>query len=479
LKQHSSRRAALAGAAFCGAVALGPACADDIYSGLATPHTSWSLFAGALRTDNATLEPGGPGDTIATAGIDASVYRNTGHLKLDFDGSVRYEDYLDHTYPSHTLGQLVGTAQYAFVPERFAWMLQDTYGQATINPLAPTTPQNRINANYASTGPDAALPLGSTLDLLLGARYAQANFQSNPVAQVDNHTVSANLGLRERLSPASSLSINATASRLEYSGTPLPGYDQESVYGRFDSRSARGGVALDLGASQLKQNGQTVRDPLARLTLFHRLTPSWNVNLSVSSEFQNSAQALQSALANERVLNGQLVNGGTSSAGGPPGSTVADINLTQAPFRSDSARLAFDFVRPRTTFDVSGAVTHQRYQFQLGSNGFDRDITDAGAAFTRRLRPTLDFHVDGNYEYRKPLAALPADHTTSADAGLGWRAGTMLAVSLDYLYEQRSTEVGGLPYKSNRIYLGVTYGPPRPHVAFETPGQLKGQPAPP
>ena len=350
MKQHSSRRAALAGAVFCGAMAAGPAGADDIYSGLrdAAHVVVAARGRAAYRCQRRTLEPGGPSDTIATAGVDASVYRDTGHLKLDFDGSLRYEDYLDHTYPSHTLGQLVGTAQYAFVPDRFVWMLQDTYGQTTINPEAPTTPQNRINANYVSTGPDAALPLGNSLDLLLGARYAQANFQSNPVAQVDNDTVSGNLGLRERLSPTSSLSINATASRLDYQDTPLPGYDQQSLYGRFDARSARGGLALDLGASQLKQNGQTVRDPLARLTLFHRLTPSWNVNLAVSSEFQNSAQALQSALSNARVLNGQLVNGATAPAGGPPGSAVADINLTQAPFRSDSARLAFDFVRPRT-----------------------------------------------------------------------------------------------------------------------------------
>ena len=61
---------------------------------------------------------------------------------------------------------------------------------------------------------------------------------------------------------------------------------------------------------------------------------------------------------------------------------------------------------------------------------------------------------------------LPSDHTTSADAGFAWRPGAMLAVSLDYLYEQRSTAVGGLPYKSNRVYLGLSYGPPRRHVAF-------------
>jgi hypothetical protein len=473
LKYDSRRGAALA--LVGGALLATTASADDIYGGLATPHTAWSLFAGALRTDNATLQTGGPSDTIATAGVDLSVYRNTGHLKLDVDGSVRYEDYLDHTYPSHTLGQLVGNVQYAFSPDRFVWVAEDTYGQTSINPLLPTTPQNRINANYFSTGPDAALPLGSSLDLLLGARYAQANFQSNPVAQVDNDTISGNLGLRERLSSVSSLSINATASRLEYQNTPVPGYDEATVFGRFDARSPRGGLALDVGATQLKASGQSIRDPLVRLTLFHRLTPSWNVNLSAATEFQNSAQALQSAFADVRVVNGQVVNGATAAGGGAPGGSVADINLAQAPFRSDTVRLAFDFVRPRTTIDLSGSVNRQRYQFQVGTNGLDRDITDVAAAFTHRLRPSLDFHVSAVYEARKPVAVLPSDHTTSANVGLAWRPGALLSVSLDYFRDERSTDAGGVPYKANRVYLALRYGPPRPRVAFDSPGQTPAQ----
>ena len=46
--------------------ASGTAAADDPYSAYRTPHSDWSLFAGANFTDNATLAPNGPSDTIAT-----------------------------------------------------------------------------------------------------------------------------------------------------------------------------------------------------------------------------------------------------------------------------------------------------------------------------------------------------------------------------------------------------------------------------
>ena len=474
MKQHSSRRVAIVTVALAGALAAGSAAADDLYGPFATPHTAWSVFAGATRTDNATLLPGGPSDTVATAGVDLSLFRDTGHLRADVDGSLRYEDYLDNTYPGHTLGQVTATAAYAFIPERFVWVVQDTYGQTNANPEQPTTPQNRINANYLSTGPDAALRLGGTLDLLVGARYSQSYFQSNPFAQVDSRSESGTLGLRDRLSTSSSISVNVTDAHVEYQEPGNPSYDQATVYGRYDARSTRGGLALDVGVAQLRDAGGTVHDPLARLTLFHRLTPSWNVNLGVASEFQNSAQALQAAFAGERVVNGQLVNGATGSAGGPPGSTVADIVLSQAPFRSDTAQLAFDFVRPRTSIDISGSAGRQRYQF--GASDLDRNVAQGGASFSRRLRPTLDFRLGGLYARRTPLSTLPGDRTTSGTASLDWRPGALLAVTAAYFHDRRSSDVGGISYTANRIYVGFSYGPPRPHVEFETPGQSPTQP---
>jgi hypothetical protein len=454
-----------------GLAIAGSAAADDLYQGLQTPHTSWSLFAGAAYTDNADLTDVGnaPHDTIAIGGVSGSFYRDTGRLKADVDGSVQYQDYLDHTFTSHTLGQLVGMASYAIVPDSLNWVLKDTYGQVNVDPLVPPTPNNRINANYVLTGPDANLRLGGATELLLGARYGQADYQTNPFADVDSRTWTGNLGLLDRLSLTSSVSLNATAARVEYRAVGNPLYDQYELYGRFDSKSPRGGIALDLGGTELRENGSSVSDPLARLTLFHRLTAFWNVNVTVGTQFLNTGTQFQSEFTGVTVVNGQTVPSGLVGTGAQPGAGVANVILAQNAFRSDYGTVAFDFVRPRTSLGISGSVSRQRYQF--GGGGLDRDLVDSGAYFTRRLRPTLEFHAAVSYDRQSPQPTLPGNRTWSGETGFVWRPGALLAVTLTYDSQDRTTDTGGFPYRVDVLYLGLSYGPPKPRLSFAAPGQ--------
>jgi hypothetical protein len=458
-----------------GLAAPGLATADDLYSGMRTPHSDWSLFAGATYTDDATLLPNGPSDTIVTAGLNASLYRDTGRLKADIDGSARWEDYVHNTFEDHVLGSLVGLVSYALVPEHLTWVVQDTYGQLNSNPLAPTTPQNRINANLVSTGPDAYLRLGGGTGLQFGARYAQSNYQSNPSAPVDDHRLTGNLGLIHHLSAETALSFNVSASRIQYQVPGRPGYDQADLFVRYETRGSRDGLALDAGASELRQTGEVVRDPLLRLTFYRRLTPSWNLNLSASSTFQNTATAFQSALSGSQAINGQVVPTGSGTGSGLAGGSVADVIQSQSAFRAENARIAFDFVRPRTTFDINGNVERDRYQF--GASDLDRNVFGVGASFSRRLQPSLSVRLSAAYDRRSPLGAFPADRTTYGDAALDWRAGAMLGVTLAYHHEDRSADAGGFAYQQHLVYLGLTYGPPKRGVSFEPPGKGASGPA--
>jgi len=451
-----------------GIVASGAVLADDLYGAFRTPHADWSIFAGAAYTDDATLVPGGPSDTIATAGLGGSLYRDDGRLKADITGSAYWEDYTHKTYSEHVLGNLVGLVSYAFVPEQFTWVVQDTFGEVTANPLLPTTPANRISANIASTGPDGYLRLGGDTGLALGARYSKSSFQSNPYAQVDNDTVSGNIGLVQHLSPSSTLSLNADATRIEYQVGGHPTYNQYELFGRFSSKTARAGVAIDAGATEVRGDGSTSHDPLVRITLFRRLTPSWNVNLTADSVYQNTSTALQSALAASTVVNGQVVPVGTG--GSPPGATggAADVILSQNAFHSEDAILAFDFVRPRTTINIHGSINRQRYQF--GGSGLDRNMSGVGAQFSRRLTPSLTLHANADYVHRQPSVLNPSDRTTYGDAGLDWRPGALLGVTLAYHREDRSADVSGYSYVASRIYLGFTYGSPKHGISVQPPG---------
>ena len=81
---------------------------------------------------------------------------------------LEYRDYLDDTFDSEVVGNLVGNALVDIVEDRFTWTLEDTFGQSTQNQFAPVTPDNRENVNYLSTGPDFTLSfLGARNKLVL------------------------------------------------------------------------------------------------------------------------------------------------------------------------------------------------------------------------------------------------------------------------------------------------------------------------
>jgi hypothetical protein len=452
-------------------VAVGLACApgarsQQAWSGLQEPHADWALSAGASHTDDATLLPNGPSDTIATAGVSGSLYRDTGHLRADIDGSAYFQDYLDNTFSNHVLGNLRTLDSYAFVPDRFTWVLQDTFGQVTLNPQLPATPTNWISANVVSTGPDAYLQFGDQFGLSLGGRYGRSDYQSNPIAQPDDQLFTGNLGLVKNFAPKTSLSLNGSVTRIEYKAAGQPGYDEFDYFGRFNTQSVRAGIMIDAGYTEVRQAGSTSSDPLLRLTVFRRLTPSWNLNLSAGSEFQNAGAATQAALSGSQVLNGQTVPVGLPGAT-PGGNGVANVLLNDNVFHSEHATASFDFVRPRTTIDLHASVTDQHYEFNAA--GLDRNITDFGAGFTRRLRPSLTFHASASQDRQKPTVLEPGYRYTFADTGFDWHVGSWLALVLNYHHENRPADPGYPGYVENVIYLGLTYGPPKHNFAGQAP----------
>jgi hypothetical protein len=117
--------------------------------------------------------------------------------------------------------------------------------------------------------------------------------------------------------------------------------------------------------------------------------------------------------------------------------------------------------------DLHGTFTRQHFEF--GAQALDRDLTDLGAGFTRRLRPSLAFRASAAYEHQKATDTNPGYEYTTADAGFEWRPGSMLSVTLAYHWEDRPAQSPLLGYTENLVYLGLTYGPPKHTVQFQPP----------
>ena len=97
-------------------------------------------------------------------------------------GNFSYLDYLQNAYGNQLIGRFDGMAHFRdSFRERLTWVLQDDYGQAALDPFAPTTPTNLENVNYVSTGPDLAMRVGGTGFREYGRALRRAQYAMRPV----------------------------------------------------------------------------------------------------------------------------------------------------------------------------------------------------------------------------------------------------------------------------------------------------------
>lgn len=302
----------------------------SLMDGLRTPHADWSASIGATRTDNAAFAEPGTSDTIANGGLQASVYHSDPRLLVAVDGSATYQHFVDHTFGDHVFGALVGRGSYSFVPDHFSWRLDDTFGQVAANTLAPATPTNRVNTNRLNTGPDVSIALSDATDIVLGGRYADTTFgnEAGVGGVFDQTRWSGTGGVRTKLSPVSSIGLDASTAKVDYKSASTAAYDQSEAYIDYTLRESRYGASIEAGGTQLKQFGETQNGPLLRLTVYRQLSPSWSLNASAGRAYESTGDLFASELAGARVVNGQVVG---SVVGGNPGGAATspvDVNLT-------------------------------------------------------------------------------------------------------------------------------------------------------
>jgi hypothetical protein len=470
-EQRRVLRLALAGAALAAAA---PAQAQSVWEAFPLPRSSWSAFTGATYSDNITRSPQKTSDTTLTAGATGSLFKDEGRLRANVRASLWYEEYLDNTFDGELLGSLSAQLRYDFIPERFSWTLDNTYGQTAQNTFQPASPGNRINANFFSTGPDLTLPLGDVSGLRFGGRYELSSFDDS--SQLDEERVRGNVSLFRRFAPTVTGSIVGSLSETTFQDGGVvvgpnaiaQGYDIRELFGRLEMRRARYALSADVGATEVEQRDVTESTALYRLNFYRRMSSSLNLNLSAGQEYRSGSSILQDAIQGVRIVNNQVVYI-------PPGvdptfvfNVIADVNNRNQPVKYRYGRASLDFVRPRTTVGVSASLGEERVQFS--GQVLDRDTSDLGVSVSRRIRPNLTGTVSASYYDRQFVSLDGGDENLSASVQVSWQYTSRLAFNVGYRYDERDSDLDPLfNYNENMLFVGLTYGPPRQSL-FATPG---------
>lgn len=397
--------------------------------------TIFGLNAGVGHSDNITRESTGEVDeSFGTAGIVVNS-ESLGRLSYSIDADVAYVDYLDDTFDSEVVGGLNGFVTYQFVPDRFSWTFEDTYGQAQLNPFRPDTPDNRESVNFFSTGPDVALPIGGRNFFDIGGRYSDARYEDSAL---DNTRIGGTAALRRQLTASSLVALGVQADEIEYDDVAVQ-YDVQNAFLRYAVNTSRTQLGLDVGVTELDRDGETNDGTLLRLSFARELSDATRITFAAGQRFSDASDVFR-ALQRRSSIEPET----------SPTETTSDA------FKYRHANLGFQFEKNRTDMGLDVGLNQERYVEQTDR---DREYLNYSVYLGRRLTRSLRASIAARW--------LESDYDNvdfdSEDmrlrGALLWRAGAKTFIELEITYSDRSSSTPANDYEENRALITFSYYP--------------------
>ena len=399
---------------------------------------TYGVDVGIGETDNVTLvSMDKVSQTIAVTDADIDLKEQSRLFNVDAKGNFSYLDYLQNAYSNQLIGRFDGTAQASLIPGRMTWALQESFGQAQIDPFAAATPTNLENVNYVSTGPDFALRLGPTVFLDLSARYARATYQSEPF---DSNRLMGTGALGRALSAQSSISIDASFTRAMFDNTMVnTDFDRSSLYGHYEIGGARTDLVANLGIIKVDEGGESITGPLAKLKLSRKLSSASKLTFTFEHTITDASTGF-AGLQSGAI--GGIVTGSAAQS--------------QNNYTVTYGMVDWEYTRNRTIFGVSGNWEKDSYSGQP-----QQDLTHGTAEFRieRRLSPVFSIQLRGSVSRTEYSNVDYTETDGLVGAALTFREGRGLEIRLRCDHINRDVSGNGSGYTENRAFLTIGYRP--------------------
>lgn len=403
---------------------------------VAQETAGWSAQLGVQTSDNIErTQTNEESETVAIAGVSFRVDSDRPRLDANIIGDLQYRDYLDDTFDSEVVGGVNALVSYAFIPERFSWVVQDNFGQLANDRQVVETPGNRQNVNYFTTGPDITLPLGAVTALRVSGRFSDAYYETTPE---DNQGLTGSLALIRRMSDATSWSLNGSVTKIKYDQDQLFADNEvREAFVRLETRGSRTTFSGDFGYTEVEQGAEKSDGLLARIQLSRAVTRRSNLALEVGTEFASSADVFRLDQSFIGVVEGN-----------------EDAIASGDPFQSDYA-----YMRWTTDWDrgALGVELNARSEDHETQTALDRDVYGGLVNLSRQMTRRLDIELFGGYTNEKFVETDFEFDEWSAGAGLRLRLSERISLRLRLDHYEGSSNNGTRDYEENRGYIGVEY----------------------
>jgi hypothetical protein len=395
----------------------------------------WSLRGGVEYTDNVSrTEVDEQSETVGIAGFSLGLNTDRPRLDAGVNANLEYRKYLDDTFDSEIVGGLDGIASYAFIPERFIWVLTDNFAQIANERSLADTPANRQNVNYLSTGPDITVPVGARSYVRLSGRYSDTYYETS---DADHEGLTGSLALARRLSDITEISLNGATTKIEYDDEAFAEYRLDQAFLRWSAVSERTTFILDGGYNVVEQDDDDSGGMLARFTFSRAVTSRSRLDLRLGTEFATAGQGLR--------LDQELTGIETGAD---------DAVALSDPFQLNYAYLTWTTDRDRSALSFGLNARSEDHEVQTLE---DRDVYGATATVSRQLSRRLDGLLSGSYRHEELVNAGFEFDEWGVTLGLNWLVGERVSLNLRLQHFDGSSEDGTRDYDENRAFLGIVY----------------------
>lgn len=423
-------------AAVCLAVPVG---ASAVSGGL-------TARAGGLYTDNLTLtEDDQIEEWVGVGAVGFWVDHDGPGLRANATGELEYRNY-NGQYSDETLFSMNAVGEGIISRERVSWWLEDYFRQAAVDPFVPPTPDNRQDANFFSTGPEAKWRLAPVHSLIAGARYNQYYFSKSVL---DSLRPSAYAKWLYDFSPRTDISLNVAAMGVDYSNQRVnENYQRADATVELKRDMVTGSLELEGGFSRIdRDRSDNIDGHIARFLWEYELNSVSEVSLFAVSQYTDVGQDIyRSAERGGAVslLNEQLI------------SDIYQVNSGELTYRRHRglSRLRLSGQWREENYDTASLDRERQRAFGEFRWGLSRLTTAGVRAWYRKD----DYRV-GDRKDRDSFIALLLD----------WRLSRSLYLNFELSRRERNSNVVDASFTENRGLLMLRYQPETFRGRFTAP----------
>lgn len=411
------------------------------------------------RSDNIRRTPTNTEAEWINSLIAGVAYQKTGSvLDVNLLAQVEYRDYWKDTYEDGPLYFADTSLLWRIAPEQLHWFLTDRYSQITRDVRRPDTPDNRINANVLSTGPDGYIRFGQINTLVLGLRYGNTT-DSDGV--LDNNRYGGFARWQYAASTEATYSLNYENVQIRYANEAIDAnLQRQDAFARMDRRKGLSSFQLDLGATML--NRESTGDTtglLARLTSIQQLTTISSMGLLLASEYLDAGAVLLS------TTNSSVSVSGAPSTTGASGGVTNDFFYTR--------RIAGYYKRNDDIYGLDARAFYRDLDYEISP----QDRWEAGGRLegTYNLFSVLETSVYGSLVATKYLSVPREDYENEVGIRFLYRVNSYFSTALEGRRTWRYSTDPGAEFTDHRVLLSLTYssGPSYVPRTERTGGQTR------